>query len=108
MQCAQLDRPHGLRVRIAILAIASLAAAVLQIAWAATASAATLDRVRETGKLTLGYRTDARPFSYKDETGNADGYAVALCKQIVEQAEITAGALNFDRGVGSSHWRGSI
>ena len=108
MQCAQLDRPHGFRVRVVILAIASLAAAVLQIAWTATASAATLDRVRETGKLTLGYRTDARPFSYKDETGNADGYAVALCKQIVEQLKSTAGALNFDRGVGSSHGRGSI
>jgi len=91
MQCAQLDRPHGLRVRIATIAIASLAGAVLQIAWAATASAATLDRVRETGKLTLGYRTDARPFSYKDETGNADGYAVALCKQIVEQLKSQQG-----------------
>jgi ABC-type amino acid transport substrate-binding protein len=85
MQCARLDRPHGFRVRIATLAIASLAAAVLPIAWTATASAATLDRVRQTGKLTLGYRTDARPFSYKDESGNPDGYAVSLCKVVAEK-----------------------
>jgi ABC-type amino acid transport substrate-binding protein len=91
MQCARLDRPHGFRVRIAILAIASLAAAVLQIAWAATTWAATLDRVRQAGKLTLGYRADARPFSYRDETGNADGYAVALCKQIAEQLKTEQG-----------------
>ena len=51
MQRAQLDRPQGYRVRIVIFVIVSLAAAVLQIAWTATASAATLDRVRQTGKL---------------------------------------------------------
>jgi ABC-type amino acid transport substrate-binding protein len=94
MQCARLDRPHGFRVRIATLAIASLAAAGLQIAWAATTSAATLDRVRQTGKLTLGYRTDARPFSYRDESGNPDGYSVALCKQIAERLKSEQGLSN--------------
>lgn len=87
MQCARLDRPQGFRVRIAILAIVCLAAAVLQIAWTATASAATLDRVRQTGKLTLGYRTDAPPFSHKDESGNPDGYAVSLCKAVAEKVK---------------------
>ena len=38
------------------------------------ASAATLDRVRETGKLMLGYRDDARPFSYKGGDGKVTGY----------------------------------
>jgi len=94
MQCARLDRPHGFRVRIATLAIASLAAAGLQIAWAATTSAATLDRVRQTGKLTLGYRTDAWPFSYRDESGNPDGYSVALCKQIAERLKSEQGLAN--------------
>jgi ABC-type amino acid transport substrate-binding protein len=87
MQCARSDRPQGFRVRIAILAIVCLAAAVLQIAWTATASAATLDRVRQTGKLTLGYRTDAPPFSQKDESGNPDGYAVSLCKDVAERVK---------------------
>jgi putrescine:ornithine antiporter len=59
--------------------------------WAAPASAATLDRVRETGKLTLGYRTDARPFSYQDESGKADGYAIVLCKQLAESLKSELG-----------------
>ena len=91
MQRAQLDRPQGYRVRVVILVIVSLAAAVLQVAWTATASAATLDRVRQTGKLTLGYRTDARPFSYKDEFGNPDGYAVSLCKNVAEKMKSDLG-----------------
>jgi putrescine:ornithine antiporter len=55
-----------------------------------TASAATLDRVK-TGKLALGYRTDGLPFSYKDASGNADGYAVQLCKDVAEKLKADLG-----------------
>ena len=48
-------------------------------------AAGTLDGIVKSGKLTLGYRTDARPFSYKDESGNPAGYSVALCGRIAEQ-----------------------
>jgi polar amino acid transport system substrate-binding protein len=48
-------------------------------------AAGTLDQVKKSGKLTLGYRTDARPFSYKDESGNPAGYSVALCRRIADQ-----------------------
>jgi ABC-type amino acid transport substrate-binding protein len=60
-------------------------------------AAGTLDAVKKSGKLTLGYRTDARPFSYKDESGNAAGYSVALCKKVADQlkAELPALALNW-------------
>ena len=44
----------------------------------------TLDRIRDMGRVTLGYRIDARPFSYRDESGQAAGYSVALCQQIVD------------------------
>jgi ABC-type amino acid transport substrate-binding protein len=77
---------------------------VLQIAWTATASAATLDRVRQTGKLTLGYRTDAPPFSHKDESGNPDGYAVSLCKAVAEKVK-SISASRLGRGVGSGEAR---
>ena len=63
--------PHEYCVRIAALAITLLAAGALQLATAEVASVATLDRVRQTGKLTLGYRADARPFSYQDEAGTS-------------------------------------
>ena len=71
------------RVRITTVAIAFLAAAFLPLAQAA----GTLDRVRDAGKINLGYRADARPFSFKDDGGNAAGYSVALCQKIVEQVK---------------------
>lgn len=43
----------------------------------------TLERILDTGKLRIGYRTDSAPFSYRDETGNAAGYTVELCGAIV-------------------------
>ena len=49
-------------VAVAAFAIAFLAALPPPSAEAATGPAGTLDRVKQSGKLTLGYRTDARPF----------------------------------------------
>jgi putrescine:ornithine antiporter len=43
-----------------------------------------LDRIRQAGRIVLGYRTDARPLSYRDEAGTAAGYSVALCQRVVE------------------------
>jgi putrescine:ornithine antiporter len=68
-----------------------IATTLLPFALAAPVLAATLDRVRDTGQVTLGYRADARPFSYKDESGNAAGYAVALCNEVAEQVKSELG-----------------
>ena len=43
------------------------------------------------GKLTFGYGADARPFSYKDESGNPAGYAIALCGKIADAAKAGLG-----------------
>jgi polar amino acid transport system substrate-binding protein len=48
-------------------------------------AAGTLDRVKQSGKLTLGYRADARPFSYRDDSGNPAGYSIALCRKVAEE-----------------------
>lgn len=58
-------------------------------------AAGTLDTVRETGKLRLGFRADARPFSYAAEEGKAGGYSVALCLKIADavKAELKLPAL---------------
>ena len=68
-----------------------MTAVLLALLSAATASADTLDRIRETGKLTLGYRTDARPFSYMDASGNATGYAIALCEAVSNAIKTESG-----------------
>jgi ABC-type amino acid transport substrate-binding protein len=47
---------------------------------AAPAPTTTMERIRSTGTLKLGYRTDARPFSFKDASGGPTGYSVELCQ----------------------------
>ena len=65
---------------------ASLIAAVIAIAALTgdATAAGTLDKIRQSGKIALGYRADAQPFSYRDESGNAAGYSVALCQAIAD------------------------
>jgi len=79
--------PRRHRVRIATIAIAFLGVLVQPSTQAATEAAGTLDRVRQTGKLTFGYNPEARPFSYRDQSGSAAGFAVALCQKIAEQVK---------------------
>jgi ABC-type amino acid transport substrate-binding protein len=77
MQRIRFRSPHGHRVLIATLAILFL--------MVAQAPAGTLDQIRQSGKLTIGYSADASPFSYSDTSGNAAGYAVVLGQKIAEQ-----------------------
>ena len=44
----------------------------------------TLKRVKETGKIILGYRDTSIPFSYVNRPGDPIGYSIDLCNEIVE------------------------
>lgn len=55
--------------------------AVLLVA-AQSATAGTLERVRETGVFRIGFRADAKPYSYVDDKGRPAGYIVDLCRQV--------------------------
>ena len=68
-----------------------LTAGFLPLMLAAPVSAGTLDRIRESGKVTLGYRADARPFSYQDESGKPAGYSIELCQAIADGAKTDLG-----------------
>jgi len=48
------------------------------------AEAATLDRIRDSGVIRLGYREDAAPFSYADQAGLPAGYTVQICQAVVQ------------------------
>jgi len=87
MQIAGSTKPHRQRVRAVACLIASLGIAPVLLT---SAAAATLDQVKTSGKLLLGYREDARPFSY-DESGKAAGYTVALCEKIAEEIKTELG-----------------
>ena len=47
-------------------------------------AAQTLDKVRKTGVLTLGYIDGAAPFSFVDGNGEPQGYSVELCRAVAE------------------------
>lgn len=78
-------RPESVQppcLRIAIFVTALLAVTLLPVL---EASAETLDRVRQAGKLTLGFRADARPYSFQDGSGKPTGYSIELCQKVVEE-----------------------
>jgi polar amino acid transport system substrate-binding protein len=62
---------------------AALFAALLCVTTLPALAAGTLEKARDSGKLTLGYRADARPFSYNDG-GKPAGYSVALCQKVAD------------------------
>jgi polar amino acid transport system substrate-binding protein len=65
-----------------------LAAAALAPAHAA----GTLDKIKGSGKLTLGYYSaDLRPYAYNDSAGKPAGYAIAVCDKVVDALKHTAG-----------------
>lgn len=51
---------------------------------ATTAQAQTLDRIRETGELKIGYRADAAPLSFTDADGKPAGYAPLVCTHVAQ------------------------
>ncbi len=55
---------------------------------AGAAQAQTIDRIKETGTLKLGYRLDAAPLSFQTEDGSPSGYTPMVC------AELAQGILN--------------
>ena len=63
------------------------AAAVLAALALPALAAGTIDKVKEGGKLTIGYTTDARPFSY-DEGGKPAGFAVDVCSKVAETIKV--------------------
>lgn len=62
--------------------IAAATAAALMLAGSVTAQ--TLDRIRETNTLNLGYRTDAAPLSFADASGVPAGYSLLICGEIAQ------------------------
>src|SRR5258708_22144385 len=77
-------RRHG--AAIAVCTVAMLTTVPLTLAQE-TRPAGTVNRIRESGRFRLGYRDDARPFSYKNESGQVAGYSVALCQKVADDVK---------------------
>jgi len=72
-----------------LASIAGLALAVTTVLAASAESA--VDRIRETGLITLGVRRDAPPHSYIDAKGNPAGYSVEVCTDVVARLQDNLG-----------------
>ena len=76
-----------------------LALALLMGAGAAIAQDApreiggTLRRVKETGRLALGYRETSIPFSYVNRSGDPIGYSIDLCNEILDEVSKELGGV---------------
>jgi polar amino acid transport system substrate-binding protein len=66
-------------------------AGIMALGFCTASGAQTLDRIRGASAIKLGYETDARPFSFKNESGTAEGYAVGLCTRIADQVKSELG-----------------
>lgn len=66
------------------MTLKSLAAVLLALCVPAWASAETLERMRSSGLIKLGYLEDAAPFS-SQQGQKVDGYSVELCRQVADQ-----------------------
>jgi glutamate/aspartate transport system substrate-binding protein len=64
------------------LAVAAVLVALGVAPAEAAAPSPTLDRIKEARAITLGYRSDAAPFSFKDRDGRVLGYSVELCARV--------------------------
>ena len=84
MQRAGWIAPRGHWARIAACAVVFYAVVSPAGAQTKPAPAGTLARIRKAGQVNFGYRADARPFSYKDESGNATGFATAMCMEVAD------------------------
>ena len=68
---------HRLTAPVLILVAALVALPV-------TGYCGTLDQIRKSGEIRLGYRTDAPPMSFNGENGQPTGYSVELCRRIAD------------------------
>lgn len=68
---------------LVITSLLMLAFPIGGAAWADDGSG-TLEKIRETGAITIGYRESSVPFSYYDANQKPIGYSMDLCARVVE------------------------
>lgn len=69
-------RNQLLRWMLLVMILVPMQAAMAQ------GQASTLERIRSSGKITMGFYNEAHPFTYQGSSGTPDGYAIALCRAV--------------------------
>jgi len=73
-------------MRSVLFAIARASACFLALVL--PASADTLDKIKSSGTILLGYRTDAPPFAATGPSGQPEGFSIDLCDRVVAAVKI--------------------
>ena len=68
----------------------------LLVSACATPAPDTLRKIRETGRVTLGYRDSSRPFSFLGDGGQPVGYTIDLCTRVLAQVRTATGRQDLD------------
>ena len=76
-----------MRLSYALVALAVFLASPLD----AAEQTGTLDQVRETGKIRIGFRENQPPMSFLNQNGKPAGYSIDLCVRIVNKVKNTLG-----------------
>ena len=87
-----LRRTHALLATVGLAAALAAAAAPVR----AEGSSPTLDRIRLTGVITVGYRVASVPFSYLDARRQPVGYSMDICRRIVDAVRDRLGAADIE------------
>jgi len=75
--------PHALLRPLALLALALPALACAQTS--------TLDKIKQSGAMTLAYRESSIPFSYLDDKAQPTGFGFEICEKIVDRVKAATG-----------------
>ena len=71
-------------MRLNIMAFAIAAVSFLDVPAFGQELTGTLAKIKDTGAITLGHRESSVPFSYYDDNQQVIGYAMDLCRRIVD------------------------
>jgi glutamate/aspartate transport system substrate-binding protein len=72
-----------------IVTTSLLLAVVFALALPGRAPAGTLDQIKKSGEIRLGYRTDSLPLAFNEPSGQPSGYSVELCRRIAAAVKET-------------------
>jgi ABC-type amino acid transport substrate-binding protein len=73
-----------------------VAVSCLLAAGAAVAAPSTLDRIRSTGTIRMGWHEDGAPFSYAGADGRPQGFSVDLCERVARAIAQRLGRAHLD------------
>jgi glutamate/aspartate transport system substrate-binding protein len=89
MIATRLARVASLALSLAVLVLAAVPARAQDLQ-------GTLKKIKDSGTITLGYREQSVPFSFKGSDGTPAGYSVDLCKSVATAVQQQLGLQKLD------------